>query len=69
MGKLLLRTIFDTTHHFSSDVGFTNIVVQSMGQSGAETKYRVPIRYPLLSDRQIHFTGAVWGILIKQYCT
>ena len=27
---------------FSSDVGFTNIVVRSMGQSGADTKYRVP---------------------------
>ena len=37
-----------STHHlishtiFSSNVGLTNIIVQSMGQSGAETKYGVP---------------------------
>ena len=29
-------------HYFSSNVGFTNIAVRSMGQSGADTKYRVP---------------------------
>ena len=29
---------FDITHYFSSDVRFTDIVVQSMGQSGMETK-------------------------------
>ena len=27
---------------FSSNVGLTNIVVQSMGQSGVETKYGMP---------------------------
>ena len=31
-----------TMHYFSFDVGFTNIVVRSTGQSGVETKYRVP---------------------------
>ena len=34
--------LFDITHYFSSDEGFTNIVVQSTGQSGAEMKYGVP---------------------------
>ena len=29
---------FDITHYFSSNVGFTNIVVQSTRQSGAEMK-------------------------------
>ena len=31
--------LFDIMHYFSSDVGFTNIVVWFMGQSGVETKY------------------------------
>ena len=31
---------FDTTHYFSSDVTFTNIVVRSTGLSSAETKVR-----------------------------
>ena len=35
-------TLFDIKHYFSSDVGFTNIVVQSTRQYGAETKYGVP---------------------------
>ena len=30
--------LFDILHYFSSDVGFTNIVVRSTEQSGAETK-------------------------------
>ena len=36
--------LFDITqrHYFCSDVGFTNIVVRYMGQSGAKTKYIVP---------------------------
>ena len=34
--------VFDITPYFSSDVGFTNTVVWSTGQSGAKTKYRVP---------------------------
>ena len=29
-------------HCFSFDVGFTNIVDRSVGQSGVETKYGVP---------------------------
>ena len=33
-----MAKIFDITHYFSSDEGFTNIVVQSTGQSGAEMK-------------------------------
>ena len=33
---------FDIMHYFSSDVGFTNIVVWATGQSSAEMKYRVP---------------------------
>ena len=35
-------TPFDIMHCFCSDVGFTNIVVWSTGQSGAETKYTMP---------------------------
>ena len=31
----------DIMYYFSFDVGFTTIVVLSMGQSGAETKYAV----------------------------
>ena len=34
--------LYDITHYFSSDVGFTNIVVWSMGHSSAEMKYRAP---------------------------
>ena len=34
--------LLDITHYFSSDVGFTNIVVKSMGQSGVQKKYGVP---------------------------
>ena len=33
---------FVTMHCFSLDVGFTNIVVESTGESSVETKYRVP---------------------------
>ena len=36
-----MRAQFDIIHYFSSDVGLTNIV-GSTGQSGAETKYKVP---------------------------
>ena len=35
-------TLFDIMHYFSSEVGFTNIVVRSSKQSGMETKYGVP---------------------------
>ena len=34
--------LFNITHYFSSDMGLTKIVVRYTGQSGAETKYRVP---------------------------
>ena len=34
--------LLDIMHYFSSNMGFTNIVVRFMGQSGAETKYRKP---------------------------
>ena len=44
-------TLFGITHYFSSDVGFTNIVVQSTAQSGAETKYRVSIVRGQCKDR------------------
>ena len=30
--------LFDITHYFSSNVGFTNIVSRSLGQSGSEDK-------------------------------
>ena len=33
---------FDINHYCSSDVGFTNITVQSTGQPGAQTEYGVP---------------------------
>ena len=33
----------DITHYFSSDMGFTNIVTRSEGQSGVKTKYGVLI--------------------------
>ena len=42
MGKKYYYSFFEITYYFSSDVRFTNIVVQSTGQSGVETKYRVP---------------------------
>ena len=47
MGYVILpvtRHIYQITHYFYSDVGFTNTVVRSTGQSGAETnsKYGVP---------------------------
>ena len=35
-------TLFDIMHHFPSDVGFTNTVVSSVGQSGVKTKFGVP---------------------------
>ena len=38
----IFNALFDIMHYFSWDVGFTNIVVRSTGQSGVETKYRVP---------------------------
>ena len=36
------NTPADITHYFSSDVGFTNLVVQSTGQPCVEAKYGVP---------------------------
>ena len=38
----MTKAPFDITHYFSSDVGFTNIVVRCTGQSGVEMKYGVP---------------------------
>ena len=40
--EIYYYALFDITHYFPSDVGFTNIVVWSAGQSDAETKYGVP---------------------------
>ena len=42
-------------NYFSSDVGFTNIVVQSMAQSGAgmETKYGVPAATTMIIVLQV----------------
>ena len=42
VGKKYHYAPFIITHLFSSDVGFTNIVVRFMGQSGVETKYGLP---------------------------
>ena len=42
VGKKYDLALFDFMHYFSSDVRFTNIVVQSKRQSGVETKYGVP---------------------------
>ena len=42
VGKKYYNALFNITQCLASDVGFTNIVVQSTGQSGAKTKYGVP---------------------------
>ena len=52
---------FDIAHYISSDVGFTNIVVWSMLQSGAKTKYTVP-------TEQDNEGVGVGNALLKQPC-
>ena len=42
VGKKDYHSLFDITHYLSSDVGFTNTVVRSTGQSGSKMKYGVP---------------------------